>query len=174
MSKTGEYGFTIADLERRQRETGLGFTDQMNAEELSAAVSGSTGHVSIGRTPTEAEDQQAVVDWCEANGYLVYANVNGQYRAGERPEPGLKRGIPDLFVPVPHLNGVSQRGEHWYHGLYLELKRDGRQNEKPSGGLSPDQVRWIEILRSQGYYVAVTYGRNEALGVIERYMNGEL
>jgi len=157
--------------------------EYFDAEALSAAVSGgTTGHVSVGRTPLEAEDQQAVVDWCEDNADRypgienIYANVNGQYRKGERPEPGLKRGVPDLFLPVAvqHVSSVYPMRLNWYHGLYIELKRDGRQNEKPSGGLSPEQVDWIERLRLHNYYVAVAYGADEAIDVIQRYYEGNL
>lgn len=71
---------------------------------------------------------------------------------------GVKRGIPDIFLPVP-------RGGA--HGLYIELKRaDG-------GTLSAEQKEIIPKLLKQGYEVAVCHGAEQAISVITRYLQQE-
>lgn len=80
---------------------------------------------------------------------MLFAVPNGQYRAGLRPEPGIKRGVPDLFFAVP--SGP-------YHGLFIELKV-GRN--MPSDA----QKDWIARLTARGYYCAIV--REDAVAVIE-------
>jgi len=154
---------------------------ELNAEQLSVAVSGGQTAavlVSADTVPSEHEEQLAFVQWCwmQANDpdtsalELMYANVNGQYRQGQRPEPGLRAGVPDLFLPAPsYLIDEADTA----HGLYIEMKKQGRQNER-NGGLSDQQVWWVEHLRQQGYYVAICYGCEEAKDVTLRYLRGEL
>ncbi len=90
--------------------------------------------------------------WCD-----IYANVNGQYRKGQRPEPGLKRGVPDIFVAVP--SGP-------YAGMYLELKVSPN---KPSR----EQLEWIQRLRKRGYCVEVIWDSvDEVIKAISDYLEG--
>ena len=159
--------FTQADLDRIAKgNPDIGIRDQMNGEQLSAAVSGGTdggrwvngdtGHVSLmpPTVPTEHDEQAALFEWAKARRdgwhelWNLYANVNGQYRAGQRPEPGLMAGVPDVLLAWPTIK---------HHGLYIELKRQGRQGHK-NGGLSDAQMDWIERLRHAGYRVAICYG----------------
>jgi len=71
---------------------------------------------------------------------------------------GLKKGVPDLCLPVA-------RGKH--HGLYIELK-------KPKGSrLSTDQEMWISALQKQGYRAQVCYGWREARDTILSYLGGQ-
>lgn len=108
----------------------------------------------------ERDEQAAVFEWAEwkANqdpAYrLMYAVPNGQYRPGQRPEPGLKAGVPDICLPVP-------RGG--YHGLYLELKVGDNQP-------TAKQEWWLEALADWGYITAVAWGFDDAVAVIETYM----
>lgn len=76
-------------------------------------------------------------------------------QAARRKRMGVKRGVPDLCLPV-------QRGG--YAGLYLELK-------KPGGRLSESQQWWQEHLELQGYRAAVCYGWEEARKCLEKYLN---
>jgi hypothetical protein len=75
--------------------------------------------------------------------------------ATKQKAAGAKRGIPDLFLPVP----IDS-----YHGLYIELKR------VKGGSLSPEQKIWASLLRQQGYMVAVCKGATEAKEIIEKYL----
>ena len=71
---------------------------------------------------------------------------------------GLKRGVPDLCLPV------ARKG---CHGLYIELKaiRGGR--------LSPEQVEWLDALTRQGYMAACCKGWEEAADMIVGYLRAD-
>ena len=113
---------------------------------------------------SEHEVQKALFQWAEAQSAhthalsLLYAIPNGQYRPGQRPEPGIQSGVPDLCLPVPSPP---------YHGLYLELKRDG-------GRLRDNQKDWLHELRGYGYAARVAYGFEEAKTTLEQYLDGTL
>lgn len=118
----------------------------------------------LGATTSERDHQRSVFEYRSVKVYederweYLYANVNGQYRRGERPEPGLTAGVPDMTLAWPE-------GSH--HGLYVELKR-------PGGRLTDSQEEWLERLRKAGYAAKVCYGADEAIATIERYLEGEL
>ena len=67
---------------------------------------------------------------------------------------GLKAGVPDLCLPV------ARQG---YHGLYIEMKY-GRN--KPTA----KQKWWLEKLAEQGYKTIVCWGADEAIAVLEDYL----
>jgi len=89
---------------------------------------------------------------------LLFAIPNGGARhpavAGKLKAEGVKRGVPDLFLPVP-------RGGH--HGLFIELKVGPN---KPT----PDQEGWLESLTLQGYAVCVCWGWEAATESIGEYL----
>ncbi len=91
---------------------------------------------------------------------LMFAIPNGEARSiatGARLKAaGVKAGVPDIFLPV-----VTARSP----GLYLELKRRG-------GTISKVQCWWLYELQQAGYRVEVCYGWQEAVKVIEEYLNG--
>jgi len=68
---------------------------------------------------------------------------------------GLKKGVPDVCLPV------ARQG---YHGLYIEMKRPG---EKPT----PEQVKWLTALQSQGYLATVCDGFDDARTAILDYLD---
>lgn len=70
---------------------------------------------------------------------------------------GVKKGVPDLFLPV---------GRSGYHGLYIEMKRTG-------GRMSDEQGWWIVQLQKQGYCCHVCYGWQQAADVLEDYLDGK-
>lgn len=78
--------------------------------------------------------------------------------AGKLKAEGLKRGVPDLWLPVA-------RGG--YHGLVIEMKRP--KHEKPTA----DQEWWIKQLREQGYRATWCQGQDEAWKVIKDYLETE-
>jgi hypothetical protein len=89
---------------------------------------------------------------------LLHAIPNGGHRhkavAARMKAEGVKRGVPDLYLPVP-------RGEH--HGLYLEMKtRQGR--------LSREQRDWGEALQAQGYCFEVCRSWHEAARSLADYL----
>lgn len=112
---------------------------------------------------TESGAQAAVFEWAawysrwHSDLELLYAVPNGQYRPGQRKEPGMKAGVPDMCLPVA-------RGE--YHGLYIELKLS---DNTPT----PKQKQWLAQLREQGYHAVVCYGIDDTTETLEKYLRGE-
>lgn len=94
---------------------------------------------------TEHEMQKSVIAECaiRANQNPLYGRLfavpNGQYRPGQRMEPGLTPGVPDLML-------LASR--HGYKGLIIELKV-GKNNTKKA------QVDWLAWLKAEGYYTCV-------------------
>jgi hypothetical protein len=89
----------------------------------------------------------------------MYHVPNGGHRnpatAGRLKAEGVKKGVPDICLPVP-------RGG--YHSLYIELKR------RKGGRVEPEQTEWLEELGRQGHYVAICNGYDSAIDTIERYL----
>lgn len=122
--------------------------------------------MSINRTPTEHEEQAALIEW-----WNTYANVrhmpnmllmaipNGGRRTtvtGARLKAeGVRAGIPDLFLAIPTAK---------FHGLWIEMKRR-------KGGFMTDFQRMAFLaLKLEGYSCRVCYGWNEAKDAILEYM----
>ena len=115
---------------------------------------------------SEADEQIVVIEWCSLMAIRykgidkIFHIPNGGSRnkieAARLKAQGVKKGVPDLCLPVP-LWG--------YHGLYIEMKYD-------RGKTSADQDEWIAFLSAQGYKTAVCYGATEAINEIEKYYKG--
>lgn len=90
---------------------------------------------------------------------LLFAIPNGGDRhpavAGKLRAEGVRRGVPDTFLPLP-------AGP--YHGLFIELKRVKRSRT------SPEQIAWIEALRLAGYRAEVCAGWDAARRLIEDHV----
>jgi len=114
---------------------------------------------------TEAQHQAAVIKWSLAvrGKYpelrLLYHVPNERKCSAAEGEnlkrAGVKRGVPDLFLPVA-------RGR--YHGFYIEMKAE-------TGKESLDQAWWREELTAQGYFSTVCHGFESAIKVLEWYIN---
>lgn len=111
------------------------------------------------RAPTEAQEQEAVVEFCDWAGVPVFHIPNGGYRhkhtAYQMKRQGVKAGVPDLFVPV---------ASDGCHGLFVEMKR------AKGGTVSADQEKWLCLLRDNGYAAEVCHGADEAIGAIRAYL----
>ena len=113
---------------------------------------------------SEETEQITLIDWCNINicRYpeleLIYHVPNGGKRnkseAIRLKRAGVKKGVPDLFLPAARGN---------YHGLYIEMKYG-------NGKTSKEQKEWIEKLNKQGYKAVVCNGFEEARETIERYI----
>lgn len=118
--------------------------------------------------PTESVEQQNLFRWAayQAAAHpelrLMYHIPNEGLRSratgGRMVGEGLKKGVPDICLPVP-------RGG--YHGLYIEMKRIR------GGGMSPEQADWIEQLQQQGYLACWCRGWEMAAKVIMDYLKQE-
>lgn len=70
---------------------------------------------------------------------------------------GVRRGVPDLCLPVP-------RGR--YHSLYIEMKQ-------PHGRTSDEQDWWREQLIAQGNAVVTSRGWEEGVKALQWYLGLE-
>lgn len=113
---------------------------------------------------SEEAEQCAVIDWAFRMQWRwpELANLfhipNGGWRypsqAARFKMMGVRRGVPDLFLPV--IKGG-------YHGLWIEMK-------SLTGKQSTDQKKWETFLMSEGYRIEVCFGAKAAIAVIEDYM----
>lgn len=91
---------------------------------------------------------------------LLFAIPNGGHRhqnvANMLKAEGVKRGVPDLMLPVP-------RGG--YAGLWIEMKA-------AKGKVSDPQTWWIERLRAVGYRAEVCFSGPSAVAVLVDYLLG--
>lgn len=116
----------------------------------------------LARVGTEAAHQCALMCWAASSGIvelkLLFAIPNGEQRSavtGARLKAqGVKRGIPDLFLPVMR-NGKG--------GLWIELKKVG-------GIVSENQWQWLEQLEFGGYATRVCFGWIEAKDCLLEYL----
>ena len=80
-------------------------------------------------------------------------------RTGARMKAaGLKKGVPDICLPVPRSG---------YHGLYIEMK-------SANGKLRKEQKEWLERLGKNGYLAVTCHGFEEARDLILDYLAGNL
>lgn len=117
---------------------------------------------------SEEQLQSRIVMWWDRNCARFGAQPsdlvhipNGLMCAGARRRClslGVRPGMPDLMMLVP-------RGG--YHGMFLELKRPGRD---VAAGLSDDQMRVMRRLKLLGYLCFATNDYDQAVGLITDYM----
>jgi hypothetical protein len=81
---------------------------------------------------------------------------------------GTRSGVFDIFLPVP----MQTQWAVMVAGLYIEMKKPGRQKEK-NGGLTKEQLEFKEFADSMGYRTAVCYSWQEAVDVVIKYLKGE-
>ena len=114
---------------------------------------------------TEAQEQEQLMTWAWMHRgahpelLLLFHIPNGGRRdsgeAAHLMRLGVKKGVPDLFLPV------ARRG---FHGLFVEMKRE------KGGRISEEQAAWLKDLNEQGYAASVCNGFDEAKDLIERYL----
>lgn len=120
-------------------------------------------------TSDEAQEQEALFRWAEF-AICKYPELALMYHIpneGKRTvsngaalkRQGLKKGVPDICLPVP-------RGK--YHGMYIEMKRIG-------GKPTAEQKNYINELAKQGYCcVIANKGWKDASELIIKYLKLEV
>lgn len=115
---------------------------------------------------TEQKEQIALIQWSQQPSIrqahpelkLLFHIPNerpDKVQAALLKKMGVKRGVPDLCLPV------SRGG---YHGLFIEMKTSG-------GKASDAQFWWGENLKTNGYLFDICYGWEEAAEVLQWYLN---
>lgn len=114
---------------------------------------------------SEDTEQVLVFDWARMNVRRypelkwLYHVPNGGSRnhaeAVKLKQMGVRPGVSDICLP--YSRGV-------YHGLFLELKFDG-------GRVQSSQKEFLDDMEAAGFYVCVCYGAENAVKIIEEYLN---
>ena len=115
---------------------------------------------------SEDQEQAWLFQWARRNEKEIpelawlFAIPNGGHRSKRTAAllklTGVKRGVPDIFLPLPR-NG--------YHGLWIEMKSLAK-----SARPSPEQLEWIQYLEAQGYQAVVCHGFESARDTILEYL----
>ncbi len=115
----------------------------------------------------EHDEQVALMAWAKETEEqhpelaLLFAVPNGGARNAvtgrHLKQEGVKRGVPDLWLPVARCG---------YHGLVSELKASAKRRP------SPEQVRWLNDLKAQGWLALLCVGAVEAKRIISGYLGG--
>lgn len=94
---------------------------------------------------------------------MLHAVPNGGDReawvGAKMKAEGVKKGVPDMFLPIP----IGM-----YAGLVIELKIPKRYTEK-DGGLSEHQMKWLWRMRDYHYASVVAYGWVAATKALRSY-----
>ena len=109
---------------------------------------------------SEAEEQRAVVEYCDWRRIPCFHIPNGGKRSSREAynlkRQGVRPGVPDRCIPVP-----SGR----YHGLFIEMKR------AEGGTVSDHQREWVSRLNGLGYLARVCHGADSAISLIDSYIS---
>ncbi len=96
-----------------------------------------------------------------------------QYMASLKAQ-GLKPGVSDIVIAYPvELNDRQYIGSH---GAYIELKRVVEAYPGPAAlksAVRPEQLEWLELMESVGYWVAIAYGREDFKELVNSYLRSE-
>lgn len=122
----------------------------------------------------EADEQAALFRWSKMmKRYhpelaLLNGSLNGVRltigQAVKAKKQGMKKGFPDIFLPVP-------RGD--YYGLFIELKIKPYRNHKHKivyPKISGEQLWWIAKLKAMGYRAEICKGYDLAIVEILNYL----
>lgn len=120
--------------------------------------------------PSEHDEQSKLIQWAKAqlNIYPALANLYKVTNEGKKSwghvkyakAEGLEAGVPDLVLAVQN---------NQYGSLYIEMKKQGRQNER-NGGLTDSQKLWRDKLITYGMLSVICYSFDEAREAIINYL----
>jgi len=110
----------------------------------------------------EKDEQMALVQWLRLKNIPFVAHMTGVNLHGNfalintlKQVGCLIPGIPDLFIPVP---------KDGKHGIWIEMKKE------KGGVVSPEQREWLDAMAKDGYATAVCHGADEAIKIIQDYL----
>ncbi len=109
----------------------------------------------------ESDCQKMLFNWASyfPNLKWMFAIPNGGSRnfieAVHLKQQGVKSGVSDIFLPLPNKK---------YHGLFIELKVGKNKPTK-------NQIEFIDYANSVGYLAVVAYSTEEAIKIIDDYID---
>ena len=82
---------------------------------------------------------------------------------GRLKAEGVRKGVPDICLLA------ARKG---YHGICIEMKRPSEKpkTDRSKGGLSSEQIDWLNNLSSEGYACYVCYSWTEAAEALKEYL----
>ena len=96
----------------------------------------------------------------------------GQARKHKRLHP--YRGFPDLVIFEPMPRCIDGGWDYEWHGLFLELKKDGVRLKKKSGEWASEhiaeQASVLKCLQDKGYKADFAIGYDQAIQKIDEYL----
>ena len=113
---------------------------------------------------SEHDEQTALFQWRDLSMErfpeleMMFAVPNGGKRhiktAMRMKEEGQQKGVPDVWLPVPHGG---------YFGMVFEMKYGKNK-------CTPDQRRWLENLADIGWKTGVYWNWEDARDAVEDYI----
>lgn len=123
------------------------------------------------KVPTEFEEQMNFVTVAKLKfpGIMICSQIAGanlgKAASGRAKAAGYMKGWPDIFIAEPVV--FDDKGKTFF-GLFIEMKR----RDKRKSVVSADQKKVLKDLSDKGYKCVVCYGWEDAMTILEIYMNG--
>lgn len=93
----------------------------------------------------------------------------------QKMQNGGRRAWPDMFIAEPAPRCIDGSWDYEWHGLFLELKKEGTRLKKKNGGWASEhiaeQANVLKELREKGYKADFAVGFDQAIQVIDRYLS---
>ena len=131
---------------------------------------------------SESELQIMVADYLK----LQYPNVlfHSDFGSGikltmgqaakQKRQNGGRRAWPDMFIAEPSPRCIDGGWDNEFHGLFLELKKEGTRLKKKNGEWASEhiaeQAEVLERLTFRGYVAEFAVGFDEAKEIIDNYL----
>jgi hypothetical protein len=116
----------------------------------------------------------AILDYCKLVYPQLAATVVKIHNEGQRsrstnrllPRLGMRPGASDLFFAYP----TKTKN---YHGLWMEIKKDGWKFTTGQKEHLDRQHAFIEQQNANGYLARMVIGVDEGIALLNEYMRGE-
>lgn len=102
----------------------------------------------------EQDIQRDILTWLKARGVVCWkCDLGGVRVAGGKRAKNPMKGFPDIALVIPPTGRLAT----------IEVKRD-------DGRMSPEQLRWMEILMGKGVTYILARHLNDVVNVIGPYL----
>lgn len=115
------------------------------------------------REASERDIHLAVMNWVRLHPKISHLVLHYPNESKRSPsygallkKMGMRKGVSDLFIAIAN---------HGHHGAWIEIKTK-------KGKATPSQLVFLEDMRDQGYYIAITKGVDETIETLKWYCFG--
>lgn len=92
----------------------------------------------------------------------------------QKRQNGGRRGWPDMFIAEPAPRCIDGSWNNEWHGLFLELKKEGTRLKKKDGTWATEhiaeQAKMMVELEKRDYLAKFAVGFEEAKDIIDKYL----